>query len=157
MGWSPGAAVAMRLSGAVVILTLPALWSLRGKWHQVRDNWLTIVLFGLFGVAAVTPDGQVFSAGDAQYAFAIESISKVFTLALVMDAIGPDAVRAKVGADPTGLPFNSVMALELHGGKPLSPLVNAGARPSQASFSSPPAVSSLIRSICTPYGLTKNS
>ncbi|QTF72917.1 EamA family transporter [Arthrobacter woluwensis] len=52
MGWSPGAAVAMRLSGAVVILTLPALWSLRGKWHQVRDNWLTIVLFGLFGVAA---------------------------------------------------------------------------------------------------------
>ena len=89
--------------------------------------YLASVPSTLFGVAAVTPDGQVFSAGDAQYAFAIELISKVFTLALVMDAIGPDAVRAKVGADPTGLPFNSVMALELHGGKPLSPLVNAGA------------------------------
>jgi glutaminase len=81
----------------------------------------------LFGLAVVTADGRVFSAGDADYAFAIESISKVFTLALVMDLIGPEALRAKVGVDPTGLPFNSVMALELHGGKPLSPLVNAGA------------------------------
>ena len=75
----------------------------------------------------MTADGRVFSAGDADYAFAIELISKVFTLALVMEDIGPAALRTKVGADPTGLPFNSVMALELHGGKPLSPLVNAGA------------------------------
>ncbi|MFJ3957276.1 EamA family transporter [Arthrobacter sp. NPDC090010] len=52
MGWSPGAAVAMRLSGAAVVLLIPALIALRGKWHQVRDNWMTIVLFGLFGVAA---------------------------------------------------------------------------------------------------------
>jgi glutaminase len=89
--------------------------------------YLASVPSSLFGVAVVTADGQVFSAGDAQFAFAIESISKVFTLALVMEAIGPAAVRSKVGADPTGLPFNSVMALELHGGKPLSPLVNAGA------------------------------
>ena len=89
--------------------------------------YLASVPSELCGVAVVTVDGQVFAAGDSDFGFAIESISKVFTLALVMDQIGPEAVRAKVGADPTGLPFNSVIALELHDGKPLSPLVNAGA------------------------------
>jgi glutaminase len=81
----------------------------------------------LFGVAVTTVDGQVFEAGDTRYEFAIESISKAFTLALVMEQVGSDAVRAKIGADPTGMPFNSVEAIELHGGKPLTPLVNAGA------------------------------
>jgi glutaminase len=81
----------------------------------------------LAGVAVVTVDGQVAQCGDTGYAFAIESISKVLTLALALEDVGADEVRAKVGADPTGMPFNSVMALELHGGKPLSPLVNAGA------------------------------
>jgi glutaminase len=89
--------------------------------------YLASVPSQLFGLAVVTADGQVFKSGDSDYAFAIESISKVFTLSLVMELIGPQAVRAKIGADPTGLPFNSVMALALHGGKPLSPLVNAGA------------------------------
>ena len=89
--------------------------------------FLASVPSNLFAVAVVTADGQVFKTGDAAYAFAIESISKVFTLALVMESIGPDGVHQKVGADPTGLPFNSVIALELHGGRPLSPLVNAGA------------------------------
>lgn len=89
--------------------------------------FLASVPSSLFGVAVATVDGEIFSAGDVRYAFAIESISKVFTLAHVMEAIGPAAVRAKIGANPTGLPFNSVLALELHGGKPLSPLVNSGA------------------------------
>jgi glutaminase len=53
--------------------------------------------------------------------------TNTFTLALVMEKIGVEAAHKKVGADPTGLPFNSVMALELHSGRPLSPLVNAGA------------------------------
>ena len=75
----------------------------------------------------MTADGRLFKAGDTDYAFAIESISKVFPLALVIELIGSDAVRQKVGTSPTGLPFNSVMALELHSGKPMSPLVNAGA------------------------------
>lgn len=44
-----------------------------------------------------------------------------------MDLIGMKELRTKIGADPTGEPFNSVMAIELHGGKPLNPLVNAGA------------------------------
>jgi glutaminase len=81
----------------------------------------------LLGVCVVTTDGSTFRTGDCDYAFAIESISKVFSLALVMETIGMDAVREKLGADPAGLPFNSVLALELHEGKPLSPLVNAGA------------------------------
>ncbi|MDQ0771364.1 drug/metabolite transporter (DMT)-like permease [Pseudarthrobacter defluvii] len=51
-GWSPGAAVSARLTGAALLLALPAATALRGRWHQLRDNWLTIVLFGLIGVAA---------------------------------------------------------------------------------------------------------
>ncbi|MFD1198084.1 glutaminase A [Brucella gallinifaecis] len=81
----------------------------------------------LFGISVITADGQCFKKGNHDYKFALESISKVFTLALVMENIGADAVREKLGDSPTGLPFNSVQAIELHDGKPLSPLVNAGA------------------------------
>ncbi len=89
--------------------------------------YLANVPSSLFGLAVTTVDGKIFEAGDTRYEFAIESISKVFSLALVMEEIGPEDLRAKVGADPTGLPFNSVVAIELHDGKPLTPLVNAGA------------------------------
>jgi drug/metabolite transporter (DMT)-like permease len=51
-GWSPGAAVTARLTGAALILALPAVLALQGRWHQLRDNWVTIVLFGIIGVAA---------------------------------------------------------------------------------------------------------
>lgn len=81
----------------------------------------------LSAVAVVTAQGDILSAGDIHYRFAIESISKVCTLALALEDWGAEAVQQKIGADATGMPFNSVMALELHGGKPLSPLVNAGA------------------------------
>ena len=81
----------------------------------------------LCGISIVTVDGHVFNAGDSTVEFAIESISKVFTMALAMEEIGAKTFREKVGTDPTGLPFNSVMALALHGGKPMSALVNAGA------------------------------
>lgn len=81
----------------------------------------------LIGVAAVTADGRVFEKGDCDYEFAIESISKVFSMALAMEDVGAEAFHSQVGADPTGMPFNSVMALELHNDLPMSPLVNAGA------------------------------
>lgn len=81
----------------------------------------------LGALVVVTANGEVIQVGDSDYRFAIESISKVCTLALALEEKGPEAVREKIGASATGLPFNSVMALELHGGKPLSPLVNAGA------------------------------
>ncbi|MCF3934090.1 glutaminase A [Acuticoccus sp. M5D2P5] len=89
--------------------------------------YLASVPSGLAALAVVTREGTVVEAGDSRFAFAIESISKVATLALIMETIGRDALREKVGSDPTGLPFNSVMALELAQGKPMSPLVNAGA------------------------------
>ena len=81
----------------------------------------------LAALAVVTANGDIISSGDIHYRFAIESISKICTLALALEDWGAQAVQQKIGADATGMPFNSVMALELHGGKPLSPLVNAGA------------------------------
>ncbi len=51
-GWTPGAAVTARLTGAAMILAVPAAVALRGRWYQLRDNWLTILLFGIIGVAA---------------------------------------------------------------------------------------------------------
>jgi glutaminase len=81
----------------------------------------------LFGICVATVDGQTFSAGDADYEFALESISKVFTAALAMEQVGARTFHRKVGADPTGEAFNSVLALELHNDKPNSPMVNAGA------------------------------
>lgn len=89
--------------------------------------YLASVDSSLFGVAAVTVDGEVFESGDSRCEFAIESISKVVTMALAMEQRGADEFHRKVGADPTGMPFNSIMALELHNDLPLSPLVNAGA------------------------------
>src|SRR5690625_2136844 len=81
----------------------------------------------LSALAIVTNKGEIFQAGDSDYRFAIESISKMCTLVQALEDFGAETVREKIGAEATGLPFNSVMALELHGGKPLSPLVNAGA------------------------------
>jgi glutaminase len=111
-----------------------ALHETHAKFKDLKDGVnasyipaLAEVPSDLFGIAVVTADGGVYEVGDTRYGFAIESISKVFSMALVMEEMGPDAIHAKVGADPTGLPFNSVIAVELHGGKPLSPLVNAGA------------------------------
>lgn len=111
----------------ILEISLAAAKPEKGGENADYIPFLASVPFDLLGIAVVTSDGQCFEIGDADYEFAIESISKVFTLALVTDRIGADAVREKIGADPTGMPFNSVMALELHNGKPLSPLVNAGA------------------------------
>ena len=65
--------------------------------------------------------------GDPGPTFSIQSVSKAFVFALVCDALGPEAVLEPVGVNNTGLPFNSVMALELNGGSPMNPMVNAGA------------------------------
>jgi len=81
----------------------------------------------LFGIAVVTTDNQVLTLGDVKYSFSIQSISKVFTLALAMEELGPDKVFQKVGSEPTGRPFNSpsaVVDMPSHTG---NPLVNAGA------------------------------
>ncbi|MDG2155934.1 MAG: glutaminase A [Gammaproteobacteria bacterium] len=81
----------------------------------------------LFGVVIVTREGAIYSAGDVDYKFAIESVSKPFTAALVMKQQGPNAIREKIGLESTGLPFNSKLSLEIHKARSVNPLVNAGA------------------------------
>lgn len=82
----------------------------------------------LFAVAIVMRDGTVYGAGDMDYRFAIESASKPFTAALVMEKYGgPDALLQKIGVEPTGMPFNSVTAVELLKNRSVNPLVNASA------------------------------
>jgi glutaminase len=93
----------------------------------------------LFGIAIVSADGQVVTAGDVDKAFSIQSISKVFSLALAMEELGPDKVFEKIGSEPTGRPFNSVEAvvdMPTHTG---NPLVNAGAIATVSLISAPSA------------------
>jgi len=81
----------------------------------------------LFGIAVISTDNQSFVVGDTNHPFSIQSISKVYTLALAMNELGSDAVFQRVGLEPTGRPFNSptaVVDMSSHTG---NPLVNAGA------------------------------
>lgn len=97
----------------------------------------------LFGVVIATADGVVVTAGDVDYTFSIQSVSKPFTMARVMDQQGYEAVRDKIGVEPTGLPFNSKLALEIYKARSVNPLVNAGAI---AAVSMLPATSEAERS-----------
>ncbi|MCU0892899.1 MAG: glutaminase A [Rhodospirillales bacterium] len=81
----------------------------------------------LFGICIVSAAGRVYPAGDAEYPFAIMSVSKPFVFALVCQELGWDDMRAKVGANSTGLPFNSLAAVELSADGRTNPMVNAGA------------------------------
>lgn len=89
--------------------------------------YLASVPSHLYAVVIVTVDGQVFSAGDTNYAFSIQSCSKVFTMAEVMQESGEDAIFKKVGVEPTGMAFNSIVALGMYNNRAVNPLVNAGA------------------------------
>ncbi len=88
---------------------------------------LATVPSDLFGIVIATKDGQLYTAGDIDYKFSIQSVSKPFTAALVMQQQGPAVLLEKIGVEPTGLPFNSKMALELYDERSVNPLVNAGA------------------------------
>lgn len=79
-----------------------------------------------FGIAVALPSGQILSAGDAELGFSIQSISKVFTLAIALGRLG-DQLWARVGREPSGLAFNSILQLEQENGIPRNPFVNAGA------------------------------
>jgi glutaminase len=81
----------------------------------------------LFGIALVTPDGQVHSVGDDEALFSIQSISKVFTMARVMEDSGAQVFLEGVGVDATGDVFNSIVAIEKYRGHQMNPLVNPGA------------------------------
>ncbi len=68
----------------------------------------------LFGVVIVTKDGKVYTAGDVDYVFSIQSVSKPFTAALVMTQQGPQVLKEKIGVEPTGMAFNSKLALAVY-------------------------------------------
>ena len=89
--------------------------------------YLANVPSDLFGIAVCLPDGEIIAAGDTEYKFGIESVSKVPTAILAMNQYSAEEVLAKIGADATGLPFNSIMAILLEKDHPSTPLVNAGA------------------------------
>jgi glutaminase len=79
-----------------------------------------------FGMAVVTAGGEVFTLGDAQEPFSIQSVSKVFTLTLALGRVG-EGLWKRVGREPSGTPFNSIVQLEHEHGIPRNPFINAGA------------------------------
>lgn len=81
----------------------------------------------IFGIALVTTDGQVYTMGDIESMVSIQSVSKVFTMAKVIEELGYKAVEDKIGVDATGEVFNSITAVERMKGKEINPLVNPGA------------------------------
>lgn len=81
----------------------------------------------LFGVCVAGIDGAIYAAGDTNYPFTIMSVAKPFVFALVTQTIGAEEARAKLGVNSTGLPFNSVTAIEMNAGRLTNPMVNSGA------------------------------
>ncbi len=79
-----------------------------------------------FGMALRTVEGAAYAVGDAAERFSIQSISKIFTLTMAMQLAG-DALWQRVGREPSGNPFNSLVQLEYENGKPRNPFINAGA------------------------------
>lgn len=105
-----------------------------GRFRSVTDGKnadyipaLAAVPSHLFGISVVETTGQIFEAGDTEYEFSIQSVSKPFVFALICQAIGEDAARQKLGVNSTGLPFNSVIAIERMTDGATNPMVNAGA------------------------------
>jgi glutaminase len=85
----------------------------------------------IYGIALVTPDGKVYTAGDVKSEVSIQSISKVFTMAKVIEEQGAAAIEKRIGVDATGMRFNSIVSVEFAqkalGGPEINPLVNPGA------------------------------
>ena len=80
-----------------------------------------------FGISVVTTDGSVFEVGDVGQAFTIQSISKVFAYGLALEDRGREELLDRVGVEPTGDPFNSLIRLDEDSKRPFNPMINAGA------------------------------
>jgi glutaminase len=109
-----------------------------GKYRNLREGKnadyipaLAKVDPNIFGIALVTTDGKVYTAGDIQSQVSMQSISKVFTLAKVLEEQGPDVIENTIGVDATGMRFNSIVSVEFSqkalGGPEMNSLVNPGA------------------------------
>jgi len=81
----------------------------------------------MFGIVVVTVDGKVYTAGDISSEVSIQSISKVFTMARVMEDSGTQVITDNMGVDATGQVFNSIVAIEQYQGQQMNPMVNPGA------------------------------
>jgi glutaminase len=81
----------------------------------------------IYGIALVTVDGKVYTKGDVTSEVSIQSISKVFTMARVIEDNGPDAIANNMGVDATGQVFNSINAVEQYKGSEMNAMVNPGA------------------------------
>jgi glutaminase len=79
-----------------------------------------------FGIAIATVDGQVYEVGTTRQPFTIQSISKPLVYGIALEDHGAEAVRRKVGVEPSGDAFNAI-SLEAHTGRPMNPMINAGA------------------------------
>ncbi|MGB3243780.1 MAG: glutaminase [Sulfitobacter sp.] len=102
---------------------------------RADDNWgavadyipqLALVDPAQFAIAVVLADGTCHSSGDAQTLFSVQSITKVFTLAIALGRSG-DQLWTRVGREPSGRAFNSIAQLEQEQGRPRNPFINAGA------------------------------
>src|SRR4029078_3623693 len=133
-------AIAVLASGIVAISGMPpneiqtAIDAAYAKYKTLQEGKnadyipaLAKVDPNLFGIAVVTVDGKKYTAGDIKSEVSIQSISKVFTLANVLQESGAAAVRDNVGVDATGQVFNSIAAIEQYKGKEMNTLVNPGA------------------------------
>ncbi len=80
-----------------------------------------------FSIAVVTAEGEVYKAGDHTRPFSMQSTSKPFSYGMILEDFGRDFIHAKVGVEPTGEAFNSIVELEKHTNRPFNPMINSGA------------------------------
>ena len=80
-----------------------------------------------FGISIVTTHGQAFHVGDTTHKFTIQSISKIFTHGMALEDHGREVLLERVGVEPTGDPFNSIIRLDEGSKRPYNPMINAGA------------------------------
>ncbi len=122
-GHLPAAAVVQTLVEATYTRFKPNLEGEQPDYYPA----LARVPADLFGICIAGIDGALYSAGDVLFPFTIMSVSKPFVFALVCQAIGAEQARLKLGVNSTGLPFNSIMAVELSADQLTNPMVNSGA------------------------------
>jgi glutaminase len=147
LGKTIAAAVAFLVALAVAAPSAPAqtaaqidsaVKAAHGKYKDLKEGKnadyipaLAKVDPKIYGIAVVTTDGKAYTAGDLKSEVSIQSISKVFTMAKVIEESGHDSIVKRIGVDPTGMRFNSIVAVEFAqkvlGGPEINPLVNPGA------------------------------
>ncbi|PZO16160.1 MAG: glutaminase A [Leptolyngbya foveolarum] len=112
----------------------PFLEDLYDRYRDVSEGQLASYIPELtkankdwFGISVVTTDGRIFGVGDVDQPFTIQSISKVFAYGLALEDRGRAVLLDKVGVEPTGDPFNSLIRLDEDSKRPFNPMINAGA------------------------------